>query len=33
MQHFLRRCGKPRAEQVELTCVAENALVHTADQS
>ena len=24
---------KPRAEQVELTCVAENALVHTADQS
>ena len=24
---------KPRAEQVELTCVTENALVHTADQS
>jgi len=23
---------KPRAEQVELTCVAENALVHTAEQ-
>jgi hypothetical protein len=24
---------RPRGEQVEITCVAENALVHTADQS
>ena len=24
---------RPRGEQVEITCVAENSLVHTADQS